>query len=62
MPLETILNLIQRRKELEQNLQLLFNRSCQWGRAERVRGAATIENLTQQLVEVTDELATAEAA
>jgi len=62
MPLPTILELIQRRRELEQNLQLLFNRSCQWSRAERVRGAATIENLTQQLVEVTDELATAEAA
>ncbi|MEK2607745.1 hypothetical protein WLF18_01305 [Pseudomonas shirazensis] len=62
MPLATILELIQRRRELEQNLQLLFNRSCQWSRAERVRGAATIENLTQQLVEVTDELATAEAA
>ncbi|WP_447733462.1 hypothetical protein [Pseudomonas shirazensis] len=62
MPLATILELIQRRRELEQNLQLLFNRSCQWSRAERVRGAATIENLTQQLVEVTDELETAEAA
>lgn len=62
MPLATILELIQRRRELEQNLQLLFNRSCQWSRAERARGAATIENLTQQLVEVTDELATAEAA
>lgn len=62
MPLATILDLLQRRRELEQNLQLLFNRSCQWSRAERVRGAATIENLTQQLVEVTDELATAEAA
>ncbi|RZI91637.1 MAG: hypothetical protein EOP15_00085 [Pseudomonas sp.] len=62
MPLATILELLQRRRELEQNLQLLFNRSCQWSRAERVRGAATIENLTQQLVEVTDELATAEAA
>lgn len=62
MPLATILELIQRRRELEQNLQLLFNRSCQWSRAERVRGAATIENLTQQLVEVTDELETAKAA
>lgn len=62
MQLATILELIQRRRELEQNLQLLFNRSCQWSRAERVRGAATIENLTQQLVEVTDELETAEAA
>lgn len=62
MPLAIILELIQRRRELEQNLQLLFNRSCQWSRAERVRGAATIENLTQQLVEVTDELETAEAA
>ncbi|MGE8436770.1 MAG: hypothetical protein ACN6P2_09560 [Pseudomonas palmensis] len=62
MPLATILELLQRRRELEQNLQLLFNRSCQWSRAERVRGAATIENLTQQLVEVTDELAKAEAA
>ncbi len=57
MPLATILELIQRRRELEQNLQLLFNRSCQWSSAERVRGATTIENLTQQLVEVTDELA-----
>ena len=62
MPLATILELIQRRRGLEQNLQLLLNRSCQWSRAERVRGAATIENLTQQLVEVTDELETAEAA
>lgn len=61
MPLATVLELLQRRRELEQNLQLLFNRICQWSRAERVRGAATIENLTQQLVEVTDELATAEA-
>lgn len=59
MPLATILELIQRRKELEQHLQLLFNRSCQWGRAERVRGAATIENLTQQLVEISDKLKTA---
>ena len=54
--------LLQRRKELEQNLQLLFNRSCQWSRAERVRGAATIENLTQQLVEIDDELTAARAA
>lgn len=59
MPLATILELIQRRKELEQHLQLLFNRSCQWGRAERVRGDATIENLTQQLVEISDKLKTA---
>lgn len=62
MPLATVLELLQRRRELEQNLQRLFNRSCQWSRAERVRRAATIENLTRQLVEVTDELATAEAA
>lgn len=59
MALATILDLLQRRKELEQHLQLLFNRSCQWGRAERVRGAATIENLTQQLVEISDKLKTA---
>lgn len=62
MPLATILDLLQRRKELEQNLQLLFNRSCQWGRAERVRGASTIENLTQQLFDVTEELDKARAA
>ena len=62
MPLATILDLLQRRKELEQNLQLLFNRSCQWGRAERVRGAATIENLTQQLFEITEQLEAARAA
>ena len=62
MPLATILDMLQRRKELEQHLQLLFNRSCQWGRAERVRGAATIENLTQQLVEVTEQIETARAA
>lgn len=62
MPLETIFNLMQRRKELEQSLQLLFNRSCQRSRAERVRGAATIENLTQQLVEVTEQLDAARAA
>ncbi|WP_016711320.1 hypothetical protein [Pseudomonas monteilii] len=62
MPLATILEMLQRRKELEQHLQLLFNRSCQWGRAERVRGAATIENLTQQLVEVTEQIETARAA
>ncbi|HDS1694774.1 TPA: hypothetical protein QEM72_005407 [Pseudomonas putida] len=49
-------DLLHRRKELEQHLQLLFNRSCQWGRAERVRGAATIENLTQQLFEVTEQI------
>lgn len=61
MPLATILDMLQRRKELEQHLQLLFNRSCQWGRAERVRGAATIENLTQQLVEVTEQIETARA-
>ncbi|POF93192.1 hypothetical protein [Pseudomonas putida] len=62
MPLATILDLLQRQKELERHLQLLFNRSCQWGRAERVRGAATIENLTQQLVEVTEQIETARAA
>ncbi|MFG0827853.1 hypothetical protein ACF8R6_05670 [Pseudomonas sp. CJQ_7] len=62
MPLATILDLLQRRKELEQNLQLLFNRSCQWGRAERVRGAATIENLTQQLFEITEQIDAARAA
>lgn len=62
MPLATILELLQRRKELEQNLQLLFNRSCQWGRAERVRGAATIENLTQQLFEITEQIDAARAA
>ncbi|MCE0989359.1 MULTISPECIES: hypothetical protein [Pseudomonas] len=62
MALATILDLLQRRKELEQHLQLLFNRSCQWGRDERVRGAATIENLTQQLVEVTEQIETARAA
>ncbi|MCE1010009.1 MULTISPECIES: hypothetical protein [Pseudomonas] len=62
MALATILDLLQRRKELERHLQLLFNRSCQWGRAERVRGAATIENLTQQLVEVTEQIETARAA
>jgi len=47
---------------LEQHLQLLFNRSCQWGRAERVRGAATIENLTQQLFEVTEQIDAVRAA
>ncbi len=62
MPLATILDLLQRRKELEQHLQLLFNRSCQWGRAERVRGAATIENLTQQLFEITEQLDAARTA
>lgn len=62
MPLATILDLLQRRKELEQHLQLLFSRSCQWGRAERVRGAATIENLTQQLFEITEQLDAARAA
>jgi len=62
MPLPTILDLLQRQKELEQNLQLLFNRSCQWGRAERVRGAATIENLTQQLFEITEQIDAARAA
>ncbi len=62
MPLATILELLQRRKELEQNLQLLFNRSCQWGRAERVRGTATIENLTQQLFEITEQIDAARAA
>ena len=62
MPLATILDLLQRRKELGHHLQLLFNRSCQWSRAERVRGAATIENLTQQLVEVTEQIETARAA
>ncbi|MCX2693703.1 hypothetical protein OO256_22165 [Pseudomonas sp. DCB_CB] len=62
MPLATILDMLKRRKELEHHLQLLFNRSCQWGRAERVRGAATIENLTQQLVEVTEQIETARAA
>ena len=62
MPITATPDLLQRRKELEQNLQLLFNRSCQWSRAERVRGAATIENLTQQLVEVTEQLDAARAA
>ncbi len=47
---------------MEQHLQLLFNRSCQWGRAERVRGAATIENLTQQLFEVTEQIDAVRAA
>lgn len=56
MPLAAILDMLQRRKELERHLQLLFNRSCQWGRAERVRGAATIENLTQQLFELNEQL------
>lgn len=62
MPLATILDLLQRRKELEHHLQLLFNRSCHWGRAERLRGAATIENLTQQLFELTEQLDAARAA
>ena len=62
MPLATTLDMLQRRKELEQNLQLLFNRSCQWGRAERVRGAATIENLTQQLFEITEQIDAVRAA
>ncbi|MCE0934816.1 hypothetical protein QVM62_14555 [Pseudomonas putida] len=62
MPLATILDMLQRRKELEQNLQLLFNRSCQWSRAERVRGAATIENLTQQLFELIEQIDAARAA
>ncbi|KPM64153.1 MULTISPECIES: hypothetical protein [Pseudomonas putida group] len=62
MPLATVLDMLQRRKELERHLQLLFNRSCQWGRAERVRGAATIENLTQQLFELTEQLDAARAA
>lgn len=62
MPLATMLDLLQRRKELEQNLQLLFNRSCQWSRAERVRGAATIENLTQQLFEITEQIDSVRAA
>ncbi|BAW24001.1 MULTISPECIES: hypothetical protein [Pseudomonas] len=62
MPLATILDLLQRRKELEQNLQLLFNRSCHWSRAVRVRGAATIENLTQQLFEITEQIASVRAA
>ncbi|NIX95344.1 hypothetical protein HCG45_21650 [Pseudomonas fulva] len=62
MPLAAILDMLQRRKELERHLQLLFNRSCQWGRAERVRGAATIENLTQQLFELTEQLDAARTA
>jgi len=62
MPFATILDLLQRRKELEQNLQLLFNRSCQWSRAERVRGAATIENLTQQLFEIAEQIDAGRAA
>jgi hypothetical protein len=62
MALATILELIQRRKELDQHLQLLFNRSCQWGRAERFRGASTIENLTQQLFEITEQIDAARAA
>ncbi|MFV0891340.1 hypothetical protein [Pseudomonas kurunegalensis] len=62
MPLATVLDMLQRRKELERHLQLLFNRSCQWGRAERVRGAATIENLTQQLFELSEQLDAARAA
>ncbi|TDJ77294.1 hypothetical protein E2H86_08915 [Pseudomonas putida] len=62
MPLAAILDMLQRRKELERHLQLLFNRSCQWGRAERVRGAATIENLTQQLFELTEQIDAARAA
>lgn len=62
MPLATMLDLLQRRKELEQNLQLLFNRSCQWSRAERVRGTATIENLSQQLFEITEQIDAVRAA
>ncbi|WP_282361284.1 hypothetical protein [Pseudomonas sp. PS01300] len=62
MPLATMLDMPQRRKELEQNLQLLFNRSCQWSRAERVRGAATIENLTRQLFEITEQIDSVRAA
>lgn len=59
MPISIIPDLVRRQKELEHHLRLLFNRSCQWSRAERVRGASTIENLTQQLVEITDQIDTA---
>ncbi|MNO01216.1 hypothetical protein D3C81_2213010 [compost metagenome] len=62
MPFMTTPELLERRMELERNLQLLFNRSSQWRRDERIRGASTIENLTQQLVEVNDELHMACAA
>lgn len=62
MPFMTTPELLERRRELERNLQLLFNRSSQWRRDERIHGASTIENLTQQLVEVNDELHMASAA
>lgn len=62
MPFMTTPELLQRRSELERSLQLLFNRSSQWCRDERIRGAATIENLTQQLTEISDELHMARAA
>lgn len=62
MPFMTTSEMLQRRRELEQHLEILFEHSDRWRRDERTRGAATIENLTQQLSEIQDELQMAGAA
>lgn len=54
--------LLSRRDELAESLDLLFQRSDKWGREDRIRGAATIENLTQQMAEIDQELHMAGAA
>ncbi|MDV9031328.1 hypothetical protein Q7C30_004305 [Pseudomonas sp. RAC1] len=62
MTITKAMALISRRQELQRHLALLFYRSSQWSSAQRKRGAATIENLTQQVVEIDDQLASARAA
>ncbi|MCV4287920.1 hypothetical protein OH708_08385 [Pseudomonas capsici] len=54
--------LLQRRDELAESLDLLYERSDSWSRADRIRGAATIENLNQQMFEIDQELEMAGAA
>ncbi|MCO8166883.1 hypothetical protein NJC40_03700 [Pseudomonas sp. 21LCFQ02] len=54
--------LLQRRNELAESLDLLYERSDTWSRSDRTRGAATIENLTQQMADIDQELEMAGAA
>ncbi|HAB02477.1 MAG TPA: hypothetical protein DCE25_05930 [Pseudomonas sp.] len=62
MPIAQALALIERRRELQRHLALLFNRRSQWSSTQRKRGAATIENLTQQVEDITEQLAQDAAA
>ena len=56
MPFKTTEELKHDRRNHLNSLDLLFRCKDSWSNTDRIRGAATIENLTQQVADITAEL------